>query len=144
MKIDCFCGLGAYPNFCMKNPVTLTLRSLLCGLTAICAISVSHADETQGAKESKTPPGLVKKYDVNKDGVLDEQEKAALEADKAKKTAAMEAKRLKRFDANKDGTLDESELAAESAAKQAEAEKRKAAIDKKKAEKEAAAQPPAQ
>ncbi|MFA6959762.1 MAG: hypothetical protein WC205_03310 [Opitutaceae bacterium] len=116
----------------MKTPVISTLRGALCVLVAVCAISTSKADETKDAK--KVPPGILKKYDANNDGVLDEKEKAVMEADKAAKKAATEAKRLAKYDANKDGKLDEAELAAEKADKKAAADKKKAEMEKKAAE----------
>lgn len=110
----------------MKNSAISTLRGVLCALVAICAITVSKADETKSVKEKKVPASALKKYDANKDGVLDETEKAAWEADKASKNAAAKAKRLEAFDANKDGELDATERAAEKAAKKAAKEKKKA------------------
>ena len=125
----------------MKTPVIFTLRGALCALVAVCAITVSKAEENKDAKEKKIPAGLLKKYDLNNDGVLDEKEKAAFEADKAKKKSEMEAKHLEKYDTNKDGKLDESERAAAKAAKEEAAEKKKAELQKKKekAEKEASA-----
>lgn len=121
----------------MKTPVAYLLRSTLGVLFATCIFSVARAEEGKEAK--KVPPGILKKYDANQDGVLDEKEKAALDADKAKHKAEWEAKRLEKFDKNKDGKLDESELAAEKALKQEMAEKKKAEMEKKKAEKKAEA-----
>jgi len=120
----------------MKIPFITTLRGALCALIAVSAITVSQADETK--KEKPVPPGILKKYDANKDGVLDETEKAAWEADKAKRRSSDEARRLGKFDANKDGKLDESELAAEKAAKKEAADKKKAEAEKKKADADAA------
>lgn len=119
----------------MKTPVAYLLRSTLGVLFTICILSVAQAEEGKEAK--KVPSGALKKYDANQDGVLDEKEKAAMEADKAKHKAEWEAKRLEKFDKNKDGKLDESELAAEKALKQEMAEKKKAEMEKKKAEKKA-------
>ncbi len=126
----------------MKNPAISTLRGALCVLVAVCAITVSRADETKAPKEKKVSAAVLKKYDLNKDGVLDETEKAAWLADKESKSAGAMAKRLEKYDANKDGKLDESELAAEKAAKKEIADQKKAAAEKKKAEKEAAAMEP--
>lgn len=116
----------------MKTPVASILRGTLGVLVVSCAFSVAQAEE--GKEPKKVPPGILKKYDANQDGALDEKEKAAMDADKAKKKAEGEAKRLEKFDKNKDGKLDESELAAEKAMKQ----EKKAEMEKKKAEKEAA------
>jgi Ca2+-binding EF-hand superfamily protein len=108
----------------MKTSAILNLRVALCALVAVCAITVTQAEETKG---KKVPPSVLKKFDINNDGVLDASENAAWQADKAKQKAAMEAKRMAKYDANKDGVLDESELAAEKAAKQEAADKKKSA-----------------
>jgi hypothetical protein len=52
---------------------------------------------------------LLKKYDANADGQLDESEKAAIAADRA---SAREKRKLKKYDTNHDGQLDEAETAA--------------------------------
>lgn len=48
---------------------------------------------------------MVEKFDANKDGKLDDAEKAQLKAS----FAAKKAEKLARFDANKDGQLDQAE-----------------------------------
>ncbi len=58
------------------------------------------------------PKPLLEKFDANKDGQLDEQEKAAMKADFEARHAEMKQKMLEKFDANKDGQLDEQEKAA--------------------------------
>ncbi|MET0261627.1 MAG: hypothetical protein ABW223_01925 [Rariglobus sp.] len=116
----------------MKNLIPHTLRSLLV-LAVLGAVTTLRAE----GDEKKVPAAVLKKYDTNNDGVLDEKEKAVAEADKAKKKADTEAKRLEKYDANKDGKIDQKELEAEKAdraAKKADAEKRKAEKEKKKAE----------
>ena len=59
---------------------------------------------------------MLEKFDANKDGQLDDAEKAAAKADfeakRAEKKAAFEKKMLEKFDANKDGQLDDAEKAA--------------------------------
>ncbi|CAM2907200.1 EF-hand domain-containing protein [Rariglobus hedericola] len=117
----------------MKNPTISILRSALFAVVALCAVSVSRAEEPT---EKKVPDSVLKKYDANNDGKLDESEKAVMEAAKAKKKAEAEAKRLEKFDTNKDGKLDESEIAAEKKAKK----DAKEAAEKKKAEKAAGTQ----
>lgn len=98
---------------------------------AFTAISVAQAEGSKDTKDKTIPPGLLKKYDTNQDGVLDEKEKAALEADKAK----MMEKRLEKFDANKDGKIDASEEAAEKAAKEKAKAEMKAKNEAKRLEK---------
>ena len=109
----------------MKNSTVYSLRVLL-AIAAFGAISTAHAEDAPVSKEKKAPPAVLKKFDANNDGVLDEKEKAAWEADKAQKKAAEQAKRLEKWDANKDGKLDETEIAAEKAAKKEHADKMKA------------------
>ena len=96
------------------------------------------------AVDEEISPAVLKKYDVNQDGSLDESEKAAWRADKEKspatRAAARHAADLARYDVNQDGKLNPEERAA----KKAEAEKtraeKKAARDAKKAERAAAAE----
>ncbi len=56
--------------------------------------------------------GMMEKFDANKDGQLDEQEKAAMKADFEAKHAEMKAKFMEKFDVNKNGQIDEDEKAA--------------------------------
>ncbi len=56
-------------------------------------------------------PEMIEKYDTNKDGKLDDAEKAKMKADFQAKHAAMKAKRLAQFDTNRDGKLDDNERA---------------------------------
>ena len=54
---------------------------------------------------------LLQKYDTNKDGKLDDTERAAMKADFAAKRAERKAAMLAKYDTNKDGKLDASERA---------------------------------
>jgi Ca2+-binding EF-hand superfamily protein len=54
---------------------------------------------------------LLEKYDANKNGVLDPEEKEAAKADREKFRAERKQRMLERFDANHDGVLDEAEKA---------------------------------
>ena len=69
----------------MKTPLVSTLRTVLAVLTLGCAVSsVSAAEKAPSEK-------VLKKYDLNKDGKLDEAETAKWVADKkvaAEKKAA--------------------------------------------------------
>ncbi len=58
------------------------------------------------------PKHMLEKFDVNKDGQLDDQEKAAMKAEFEAKHAEMKQKMLEKFDVNKDGQLDDQEKAA--------------------------------
>jgi Ca2+-binding EF-hand superfamily protein len=55
---------------------------------------------------------VLEKFDANKDGSLDESERAAAKAAHEAKRAELRAKVLERFDADKNGTLDDAENAA--------------------------------
>ena len=64
--------------------------------------------------EAKISASVLKKYDANQDGTLDETERAAWQAAREKQRAAREARRaadLARYDANHDGKLDRDERA---------------------------------
>ena len=59
-------------------------------------------------KQGRQPgPKMLEKYDTNKNGVLDPEEKAARKKDRA----ANKEERLKKYDKNGDGKLDETEKA---------------------------------
>ncbi len=55
---------------------------------------------------------FMEKFDTNKDGRIDEQEKEAMRAAIEAKRAEFQKKILEKYDANKDGQLDEQEKAA--------------------------------
>ena len=113
------------------------------------AASPAQKEKQSSAREAQHAADLAR-YDVNKDGRLSADERAAKKADtektraekkaardakQAEKAAAAEAKKLARYDRNKDGKLDESELAvakADEERRQAAAAKRKAAQEAKK------------
>ena len=52
---------------------------------------------------------VIQKYDTNKDGKLDDQEKAAMKADFKSKREEMKKEALAKYDTNKDGKLDDGE-----------------------------------
>lgn len=55
---------------------------------------------------------FMEKFDTNKDGKIDEQEKEAIKAAREARKAEFEKRMLEKFDANKDGQLDDQEKAA--------------------------------
>lgn len=55
---------------------------------------------------------ILQKYDLNKDGKLDDGERAAMRADFKAKFEKERADMISRFDTNKDGKLDDGEKAA--------------------------------
>ena len=60
---------------------------------------------------ARTKPKFSQKYDTNKDGKLDDGERAQLKADMQAKFAAKKAAMLAKYDINKDGKLDKTERA---------------------------------
>ena len=83
------------------------------------------------------PPSVLKKYDKNKDGALDETEKASWEADKAgrrEKERKAREDRLQKYDLNKDGKLSDDEKAAAKLAMEKERTEREMAKGKEKAQ----------
>ena len=108
-----------------------TLTSLIriaLGLLALAfTVSVAQASpDNKEAKEKGPSKEMLKKYDVNKDGKLDDAEMAAMKADN--KAAA-----LAKYDTNKNGKLDENEKTAMKADQEAAKAAKKAEHDAKKA-----------
>ena len=84
----------------MKNKFVIGAGLCLLGLAVA---SPAFADKASGPKAK-----FFAKYDLNHNGVIDEDEKAAIRKD----YAANPEGDLKRFDKNKDGKLDDEEIAA--------------------------------
>lgn len=85
-------------------------------LFSLCTASLALAPFTVQAegdggdkpKEGKHHARMLEKFDTNKDGKLDDTEKAAAQAAREARKAEM----LKKYDANGDGKLDDTEKAA--------------------------------
>ena len=96
-------------------------------------VSPVHAEEAMPKKEKGHSKAILKKYDANGDGQLDETELAKMKADEKAKRDAQRAEDLAKYDADKNNKL-------------SKAEREKMKSDKealraeKKAEKEAAQQ----
>lgn len=95
------------------------LRRAALATLVLLSAGVMSAEEKASEKakpaKSEVPPSVLKKFDKNKDGVLDETELAKWEAEKAakrEKYAKEKAEMLEKFDANKDGKISEEERAA--------------------------------
>ena len=93
-------------------------RAALASFVLISAGALSaegKAPEKNVPAKSDVPPSVLKKFDKNKDGALDEKELAKWEAEKTarrEKYAKERAELLAKFDANKDGKISEEERAA--------------------------------
>ncbi len=84
----------------MKKLLSITLGLCVLGLINSRAADEPKSEGKEG-RGRKIPEAVLKKYDKNGDGKLDESERAAMHADQ-----------LKKYDKNGDGKLDESERAA--------------------------------
>ena len=108
------------PRFSLR--IALALLALAFALTPLTSTAGDAASEKKLTKAKE-------KFDVDKDGKLSDEEKAAAkDAARAKAKETREAN-LAKYDANKDGKLDE----AEKAAKKADEEATKAAKKTEKA-----------
>ena len=92
--------------------------------------SPGAAVNTSTPAPKTVPKAILDKYDKNHDGVLDADEQAAMEKDRA----ARKAERLQKYDKNHDGKLDDEERAAMKADRQKEgsSEKSEKSADKAK------------
>lgn len=68
--------------------------------------------EAAGGKSAKPSKATLEKYDADKDGTLNDEEKANAKAGAAAKAKQTREENLAKYDANKDGKLDEAEKAA--------------------------------
>lgn len=106
-------------------------KFLILALAAALAMPAFAADDAKQEKKERKLTGFFKKYDKDGDGKLNDEEKAAMKADRSKKRAEM----IEKYDTNKDGKLDKEERAKAKADRAAKKAERK----EKKAKKEAAA-----
>lgn len=129
----------------------MKLHDLLPRLALVAALGLSasalRAQVGDAAADAPVPPSVLARYDRNKDGKLDEAERAKWQADLAARREKHQAERnamLERFDTNKDGRLSEEEKAAAKLEMQRErsekdAERMKERAAKERAEREKAA-----
>lgn len=111
----------------MKTPA-LFIRAGLLGLAlGLVTPSVLLAEGAEKKTEKQIPPGVLKKYDKDGDGKLNDDEAAAW---KAAKEADIKAK-LEKYDTNQDGKIDADEKAAMKAAKEKQQKEKKDKKDKK-------------
>lgn len=70
----------------MKKLIALTVGVLVIGLTGVIAEEKKEGEQKKPTAEQKQlRKDMVKKYDANKDGKLDKEEKAKISADDKKK-----------------------------------------------------------
>jgi hypothetical protein len=96
---------------------------------ALAAITGATAqdEKPEGKRHHPLPPAVLEKFDADKDGKLDEEERKAARAEMQAKREEARKKMLEEFDANDDGKLDEAER---KAAHEAMKAKRAALVEK--------------
>jgi len=96
----------------MKTTSLIALSAIL-GTCAFAQEGPARPDRPQRPPGQRTPsPEMLKEYDTDKDGKLNDEERAEM---MKKMRAQMEARQkamLEKYDANKDGKLDEAETKA--------------------------------
>ncbi len=91
----------------------LGLVAILIGLVTAGAVGVASAkDDQDGPGRGDRKAEMLQKYDANKDGKLDDSEKATMRADRKAEFEAKKQEMLAKYDTNRDGKLDETERAA--------------------------------
>lgn len=119
-------------------------RCCLALVSFVVAAGVSFGAEEPAKSADPAPPSVLKRYDKNKNGALDEAERTKWQADLAarrEKERADRAVMLEKYDTNKDGKLSEEErvsakLGWQKERSEKEAEKMKERVAKAKAERE--------
>jgi 5-hydroxyisourate hydrolase-like protein (transthyretin family) len=91
---------------------------------ALCGSLAGGVAVAGGFHGGASRADILQKYDTNKDGKLDDTEKAAMKADFQAKHAQQKAEMLAKYDTNKDGKLDDAEKAAMRDARATEAFKK--------------------
>lgn len=102
--------------------LALALLALLFSATLVSA-------EEGAAREKKPSKATLEKYDADKDGQLNDEEKAKAKAAAVEKARHTREENLAKYDTNQDGKLDEEEKAAKKTAEEAAKAAKKAAKD---------------
>jgi 5-hydroxyisourate hydrolase-like protein (transthyretin family) len=87
----------------------MKIAIVLVGSLVAGAVGVAGAQGFSAATRGPDRAQVLQKYDTNKDGKLDDQEKATMKADFQAKREEMKKEMLAKYDTNKDGKLDQSE-----------------------------------
>lgn len=81
------------------------ILAVVLGLSLLGVVQSNAADAAKRERRNRVSDEVLKKYDKNGDGKLDESERQAMRED-------LKKDRLKKYDKNGDGKLDEQERAA--------------------------------
>ncbi len=117
-----------------KLPRYLSVPALV--LALLVAVPLIRAEETTPVKP-KISEKVKEKYDADKDGKLNDAEKAKLKADAKEKREEVKKEVLEKYDANKNGKLDSDEKEKLHADREAEKAKHRAEKEAHKAEHDA-------
>jgi hypothetical protein len=111
----------------LRSPLVATvITSLLLGAGVAAAHPPGAGGRGDDASRAEHKARKMERFDTNKDGTLDDAEKAAMRQAWEQHRAERKARRLARFDTNRDGQLDATEQAA---ADKARAEHRAQRVD---------------
>ena len=108
------------------------------GLLALALLAVPASARAEDPQKDKPLTKNQQKYDADKDGQLNDEEKAAAKAAAAAKAKHTREENLAKYDANQDGKLDDEEKARKSADEQAAKAAAKAEREAKKVAQEEA------
>ncbi len=88
----------------MKTTTLIVIAAAL-GLSG-----AAYAEKGKGErKPHPVPPEILEKFDADKDGKLNDEERAAAKAARGEREGKMKKEMLEKFDADKDGTLSDAE-----------------------------------
>lgn len=106
------------------------------GLLALALLAAPAGLRAEEAKKDKPLTKNQQQYDADKDGKLNDEEKAAAKAAATAKAKQTREENLAKYDANQDGKLDDAEKAKKTADEQAEKAAARAEREAKKVAKE--------
>ncbi|MFH1067012.1 MAG: hypothetical protein V1746_03855, partial [bacterium] len=105
------------------NPTALKKFFLFSFFALIFGAALLQAADAPASANPPMSPWM-QKHDINKDGKVDDKERAAMQKDAQERSAKMRTKWLEEYDKNKDGKLDDDEKAAMKKEREAAREKK--------------------
>lgn len=104
---------GARPSLTKLNENIMKTNTLLIIAASFGLLGAAHAEEGKKQRpHRKVSPEMIAKYDKDGDGKLNEEERAALRADRMEMREARKKEMLAKYDKDGDGKLNEEERAA--------------------------------
>ncbi len=96
----------------MKKWIVSSLAVAICVIISQPLAAQEKKEEKKGPRQGGRYQEILKKFDANKDGKLDEKERAAARESMGGEFAKRRAEIIKKFDKDGDGKLNEEERAA--------------------------------